>query len=175
MRIAQVALVGERSAETYGGTERTCPTLTRTRLTRSRRDPVCERRFVTTARLEAICVSSPAIEYRIFNRDAPMTMLMEQARENRRLRHHSLPSRFPVPLARRNPTPTVTTFHGRPDLPELHPVFRERCRWCHFECAAETRSRANWHATVHHGLPDLYGLHPNPGRYLAFLGVAGCP
>ena len=32
-------------------------------------------------------------------------------------------------------------------------------------------SWANWQATVYHGLPsDLYGLHPNPGSYLAFLG-----
>src|SRR5262245_49626148 len=32
-------------------------------------------------------------------------------------------------------------------------------------------SWANWYATVYHGLPkDLYGLHQNPGNYLAFLG-----
>jgi hypothetical protein len=30
---------------------------------------------------------------------------------------------------------------------------------------------ANWRATVYHGLPDdLYRFHPEPGRYLAFLG-----
>ena len=29
----------------------------------------------------------------------------------------------------------------------------------------------NWVETIYHGLPrDLYGLNPNPGRYLAFLG-----
>jgi glycosyltransferase involved in cell wall biosynthesis len=32
-------------------------------------------------------------------------------------------------------------------------------------------SWANWQATVYHGLPsDLYGFHPKPGAYLAFLG-----
>src|SRR6185503_2489844 len=32
-------------------------------------------------------------------------------------------------------------------------------------------SWAKWHATVYHGLAsDLYGFHPNPGSYLAFLG-----
>jgi len=30
--------------------------------------------------------------------------------------------------------------------------------------------QANWQATIHHGLPDLYSFHPNPGSYLAFLG-----
>jgi glycosyltransferase involved in cell wall biosynthesis len=34
---------------------------------------------------------------------------------------------------------------------------------------------ANWQATVYHGLPeDLHRFHPEPGRYLAFLGRI-CP
>src|SRR5438045_9721743 len=34
---------------------------------------------------------------------------------------------------------------------------------------------ANWQATVYHGLPaDIYRFHPEPGRYLAFLGRI-CP
>jgi glycosyltransferase involved in cell wall biosynthesis len=78
------------------------------------------------------------------------------------------------PLARRNPTPTVTTFHGRLDLPELQPVFREYAEMPMVSISNAQRkpvSWANWHATVYHGLPrDLYGLNPNPGTYLAFLG-----
>ena len=29
---------------------------------------------------------------------------------------------------------------------------------------------ANWVATIHHGLPDLYRYSPDAGRYLLFLG-----
>jgi len=78
------------------------------------------------------------------------------------------------PLARRNPTPTVTTFHGRLDLPELQPVFREYAEMPMVSISNSQRkpvSWANWLATVYHGLPrDLYGFHPNHGSYLAFLG-----
>jgi glycosyltransferase involved in cell wall biosynthesis len=68
----------------------------------------------------------------------------------------------------------VTTFHGRLDLPELQPVFREYAEMPMVSISDAQRkpvSWANWQATVYHGLPrDLYGLHPNPGGYLAFLG-----
>jgi glycosyltransferase involved in cell wall biosynthesis len=68
----------------------------------------------------------------------------------------------------------VTTFHGRLDLPELQPVFREYAEMPMVSISDAQRkpiSWANWYATVYHGLPrDLYGLHPNPGGYLAFLG-----
>jgi len=78
------------------------------------------------------------------------------------------------PFARRNPTPTVATFHGRLDLPELEPVFREYGELPIVSISDAQRrpvSWANWQATVYHGLPrDLYGVHPSPGRYLAFLG-----
>jgi hypothetical protein len=46
---------------------------------------------VTTARLEAICAQALRLNTGIFNRDAPMTMLMEQALGKT---GHSLPSRF---------------------------------------------------------------------------------
>jgi glycosyltransferase involved in cell wall biosynthesis len=78
------------------------------------------------------------------------------------------------PLSRRNPTPTVATFHGRLDLPELQPVFREYAEMPMVSISDAQRtpvSWANWQATVYHGLPaDLYDFQPNPGKYLAFLG-----
>jgi len=68
----------------------------------------------------------------------------------------------------------VTTFHGRLDLPELKPVFREFAEMPMVSISDAQRgpvSWANWQATVYHGLPrDLYHVHPNPGGYLAFLG-----
>jgi glycosyltransferase involved in cell wall biosynthesis len=60
------------------------------------------------------------------------------------------------------------------DLPELEPVFREYAELPLLSISDAQRIPlpwANWRATVHHGLPrDLYSLHPEPGRYLAFLG-----
>ena len=178
MRIAQVAPLWESvPPKLYGGTERIVSYLTE-ELVRLGHDVTlfASGDSVTTARLESVCNHALRLNKGIFNRDAPMMMLMEQALGK--------PSDFDIihshldflgfPLARRNPTPTVTTFHGRLDLPELQPVFREYAEMPMVSISDAQRkpvSWANWQATVYHGLPrDLYGLHPNPGGYLAFLG-----
>ncbi|HSF66401.1 MAG TPA: glycosyltransferase family 4 protein [Nitrospiraceae bacterium] len=178
MRIAQVSPLWESvPPKLYGGTERIVSYLTE-ELVRLGHDVTlfASGDSVTTARLEPICARALRLNTGIFNRDAPMTILMEQALGN--------PGDFDIihshldfmgfPLARRNPTPTITTFHGRLDLPELQPVFREYVEMPMVSISDAQRepvSWANWQATVHHGLPkNLYSLHPNPGGYLAFLG-----
>jgi glycosyltransferase involved in cell wall biosynthesis len=178
MRIAQVAPLWESVPPTlYGGTERVVSYLTE-ELVRQGHDVTlfASGDSVTTARLEPICARALRLNTGIFNRDAPMTMLMEQALGkpgNFDIIHSHLDFKG-FPLARRNPTPTVTTFHGRLDLPELQPVFREYMEMPMVSISDAQRkpvSWANWHATVYHGLPrGLYTLHPNPGGYLAFLG-----
>jgi glycosyltransferase involved in cell wall biosynthesis len=69
---------------------------------------------------------------------------------------------------------TVTTAHGRLDLPDvvrLLDVFREIPLVSISDAQREPVPWANWQATVYHGLPeDLYHLQPEPGDYLAFLG-----
>jgi len=178
MRIAQVAPLWESvPPKLYGGTERIVSYLTE-ELVRLGHDVTlfASGDSVTTARLEAACARALRLNTGIFNRDAPMTMLMEQAlgKTGDFDIIHSHLDFMGFPLARRNPTPTVTTFHGRLDLPELQPVFREYAEMPMVSISNAQRkpvSWANWHATVYHGLPrDLYGLHPNPGSYLAFLG-----
>ncbi|HLZ33420.1 MAG TPA: glycosyltransferase family 4 protein, partial [Nitrospira sp.] len=66
------------------------------------------------------------------------------------------------------------TLHGRLDLPELEPVFREFSETPLVSISDAQRQPlpwVNWQATVHHGLPrDLYTFHPRQGQYLAFLG-----
>ena len=78
------------------------------------------------------------------------------------------------PLARRSSRPVVTTLHGRLDLPEFGPVFREYAEMPLVSISDAQRRPmpwANWQATIHHGLPgDLYSFHENPEGYLAFLG-----
>jgi glycosyltransferase involved in cell wall biosynthesis len=78
------------------------------------------------------------------------------------------------PLSRRNRTPHVTTLHGRLDLPDLVPVYREYPDMpvtSISDAQREPLPWLNWQATVHHGLPlDLHKLRSRPGKYLAFLG-----
>jgi glycosyltransferase involved in cell wall biosynthesis len=78
------------------------------------------------------------------------------------------------PLASRCDTPTVTTLHGRLDLPDLLPL-HQRFAGIPLVSISDAQRRplpdANWIATVHHGLPlDLYHFHPEPQNYFAFVG-----
>ena len=77
-------------------------------------------------------------------------------------------------LSRRCRVPVVTTLHGRLDLPELVPVFRDFAELPLVSISDSQRKPlpwCNWANTVYHGLPhDLYKFHPEPGKYLAFLG-----
>ena len=178
MRIAQVAPLWESvPPKLYGGTERIVSYLTE-ELVRLGHDVTlfASGDSLTAARLEPICAHALRLNKGIFNRDAPMTMLMEQALGKSGAFDiiHSHLDFLGFPLGRRNATPMVTTFHGRLDLPELQPVFREYAEMPMVSISDAQRrpvSWANWQGTVYHGLPqELYTFHEEPGRYLAFLG-----
>lgn len=178
MRIAQVSPLWESvPPQLYGGTERIVSYLTE-ELVRLGCDVTlfASGDSMTSARLEPICDRALRLNRGIFNRDAPLTMLMERAlgQSGEFDIIHSHLDFMGFPLSRRNPTPTVATCHGRLDLPELQPVFREYVEMPIVSISDAQRkpvSWANWQATVYHGLPEgLYGLQPNPGKYLAFLG-----
>ena len=79
------------------------------------------------------------------------------------------------PLLREFNGRTVTTIHGRLDLPHIVPfyhVFRELPLIAVSNDQRRYLSSANWIGTVHHGLPcDLLPFRPKAcGGYLAFLG-----
>ncbi|MFL5732571.1 MAG: glycosyltransferase, partial [Chloroflexia bacterium] len=78
------------------------------------------------------------------------------------------------PLSRRYGLPHVTTLHGRLDIPDLVPLYREfsdKPVVSISEAQREPLAWLNWVGTVYHGFPeDLYTLNPGPGSYLAFLG-----
>jgi glycosyltransferase involved in cell wall biosynthesis len=69
---------------------------------------------------------------------------------------------------------TLTTTHGRLDLPDLPPLFREFPMMQLVSISDAQRAPipwASWCATVHHGLPiDLYSPGRGDGGYLAFIG-----
>jgi glycosyltransferase involved in cell wall biosynthesis len=73
---------------------------------------------------------------------------------------------------------TLTTAHGRLDLPDLPALFREFPMMPLASISEAQRAPllwANWYGTVHHGLPtDLYDLGRGNGGYLAFIGRI-CP
>jgi glycosyltransferase involved in cell wall biosynthesis len=178
MRIAQVSPLWESvPPKLYGGTERIVSYLTE-ELVRLGHDVTlfASGDSVTQARLEAACPQALRLNTTgIFNYNAPPVLLMEQAFTSSDFDLiHSHLDFFGFPLARRCPVPVLTTLHGRLDLPELTPVFGEYAELPLVSISDAQRlplPAANWRATVHHGLPrDLYRLHPEPGKYLAFLG-----
>jgi glycosyltransferase involved in cell wall biosynthesis len=78
------------------------------------------------------------------------------------------------PLSRRHRTPQLTTLHGRLDIPDLVPLYREFPDMPVVSISDSQREPLpwlNWLATVHHGLPpDLYPFREKRGGYLVFLG-----
>ena len=81
---------------------------------------------------------------------------------------------YPFSLFSRQPTPFVTTLHGRLDLPEHQLVFDTFSAVPVVSISSAQRRplpQANWVRTVHHGLPEKL-LEPKPIKpdYFAFLG-----
>jgi glycosyltransferase involved in cell wall biosynthesis len=87
---------------------------------------------------------------------------------------HSHLDYFGFPLARQACVPVVTTLHGRLDLPELEPVFREFVEVPLVSISHSQRKPvawANFVATVPHGIDvHEFTFNPRRGDYLAFLG-----
>jgi glycosyltransferase involved in cell wall biosynthesis len=85
---------------------------------------------------------------------------------------------FHYPLFRRMAAKTLTTLHGRQDLPEMPDIYRAFPHMPLVSISDHQRipvPPVNWMGTVYHGLPE--GLHrpgAGAGGYLAFLGRI-CP
>jgi glycosyltransferase involved in cell wall biosynthesis len=83
------------------------------------------------------------------------------------------------PLFRAMPGRTVTTAHGRQDMPDLPVVYSAFPEYPLISISDDQRRRqpsANWLRTIYHGLPaDLHSVgSPQGSGYLAFLGRI-CP
>ena len=85
---------------------------------------------------------------------------------------HGEPYHFPTAAAAK--VPTLTTLHGRLDLPDYLPFYRHFAKLPLASISASQRRPSPnlaWQGTVHHGLPpDLLRPRPGKGGYLAFLG-----
>lgn len=79
-----------------------------------------------------------------------------------------------LPLTEMVETPLLTTVHGRMDLPDIPAVFLSYSQ-CSYVSISQAQRRPMpqlpWVRTIYHGInANDFVYHPNPGRYLAFLG-----
>jgi hypothetical protein len=81
---------------------------------------------------------------------------------------------FQFPLFRSMASRTLTTLHGRQDLPDLKPFYSRFGEMPLVSISNDQRKplpHANFVSTIHHGLPaDLHQPSFGQGSYLAFLG-----
>ncbi|GAB4356855.1 MAG: glycosyltransferase family 4 protein [Immundisolibacter sp.] len=178
MRIAQVAPLYESvPPRYYGGTERVVSYLT---------EELCRLGHavtlfasgdsVTSARLVAACPRALRLGGHCVDPIAHHVLMLEQifrrAGEFDVIHFHIDYLQFP--LLRRQKLPHVTTLHGRLDIPDLGPLYREFREIPVVSISNAQRQPLpwlNWQGTVYHGLPeDLYRFYPEPGSYFAFLG-----
>jgi glycosyltransferase involved in cell wall biosynthesis len=179
MKIAQIApLMESVPPRLYGGTERIVSHLTEELVALGHDVTLFASGDSMTAATLAPCVPQ-ALRLDPNVRDIiPYYMLMldrvrQRAADFDILHFHIDQFHFPLfrPIAGR----TVTTLHGRQDLPDLHPLyvgFDDMPLVSISNAQRRPMPSANFAATIHHGIPA--NLHrPSAqarGGYLAFLG-----
>jgi len=178
MRIAQVAPLYESvPPRLYGGTERVVSWLTEQLLSLGHDVTLfASGDSVTNARLVPICKQALRLDPDCIDPLAHHTLMVErvfsQAEEFDFIHFHIDYLHFP--LSRRVQVPSVTTLHGRLDLPDLVPLYKEFTEVPVVSISDAQRHPlpwVNWVGTVHHGLPaDSLSLNKKGGDYLAFLG-----
>lgn len=179
MRIAQVApLMESVPPRLYGGTERIVSYLTE-ELVRMGHDVTlfASGDSITSANLISCAATALRLDHRI--RDpVPYYMLMldrvRQCAEDFDILHFHI-DQFHFPLFRPQAHRTVTTLHGRQDLPDLLPLYVGFSGMPLVSVSDAQRApvpHANFVATVYHGIP--VDLHVPTARgsenYVAFIG-----
>jgi glycosyltransferase involved in cell wall biosynthesis len=178
MRIAQVAPLYESvPPKLYGGTERVVSYLTE-ELVRQGHDVTlfASGDSLTEARLVPACPQALRLAPNCIDPLAHHVLLVERVlaeKENFDLIHFHI-DYLHYPRTRYENVPTLTTLHGRLDIPDLVPLyqnFRDTPVVSISDSQREPLPWLNWQETVYHGLPiDSLSYHGGPGKYLAFLG-----
>lgn len=177
MKIAQIApLMESCPPRLYGGTERVVSYLTE-ELVRLGHDVTlfASGDSQTAATLEPCCAGALRLDPHCKD---PLVYVLTQLYRARRRAHqfdilHFHTDYLHFPLFADMCHRTVTTLHGRLDVPDL-PVAMDEFRMMPLVSISDAQRRpmpwANWYRTVLHGLPeDLYRIGDG-GGYLAFLG-----
>ena len=178
MHIAQVAPLTEAiPPKLYGGTERVVSWLTEELIALGHEIKLfASGDSVTSARLEAMWPRALRLDGSVRDPNALHMMMLERVYQRSAdfdFLHFHL-DYYPFSLFARQPTPFMTTLHGRLDLPEHQPVFDTFSSIPVVSISNAQRRplpQANWVRTVHHGLPEKL-LTPKPvtPSYFAFLG-----
>jgi glycosyltransferase involved in cell wall biosynthesis len=182
MRIAQNAPLTESvPPRTYGGTERVVSYLTEELMAMGHDVTLfASGDSVTSAKLAAVWPCALRFDNALHDAIAPQMLLMEtvyqRADEFDVLHCHM--DYMPFSLFSRQPTPFITTLHGRLDLPELSRIygcFEDVPLVSISDAQRRPMPKGNFIDTVYHGLPpDLLTPRPMERDYLAFLGRI-CP
>src|SRR6202048_5042298 len=180
MRIAQVAPLTEAvPPKLYGGTERVVHWLTEELVALGNEVTLfASGDSRTSAKLEATWPKALRLDGSVRDPNALHMVMLERVRqkcddEEFDFLHFHL-DYYPWSLFSRQPTPFVTTLHGRLDLPEHQPVFTTFSSIPVVSISNAQRRpvpQAHWSPPTHHGLPEKL-LTPQPSRpgYLAVLG-----
>lgn len=183
MKIAQIApLIESVPPRGYGGTERVVSHLTEELVRQGHEVTLfASGDSVTAARLVA-CAPRSLRNDPLANDPLPYNVYqIEQVRQRAEafdiLHFHTDYVQFPI-FRKQRPV-TLTTLHGRLDLPDLRLLFEEFRDMPLVSISHSQRrplSGVNWAGNVYHGLPgDLLTPTDQPsGDYLAFLGRI-CP
>jgi glycosyltransferase involved in cell wall biosynthesis len=178
MHIAQIAPLTEAiPPKLYGGTERVVSWLTEELIGLGHDVTLfASGDSVTSAKLEAIWPRALRLDGSVRDPNALHMAMLERVCRNAGdfdILHCHL-DYYPFSLFSRQPTPFVSTLHGRLDLPEHQPVFDTFASVPVVSISNAQRRplpQANWVRTVLHGLPERL-LMPKPVKpsYFAFLG-----
>jgi glycosyltransferase involved in cell wall biosynthesis len=177
MKIAQVAPLMEAvPPKLYGGTERVVAYLTDALVELGHEVTLfASGDSVTKARLAPIWPRALRLDPTIKDPFVPLFIQLETIA--RRAHEfdvvHSHLDYFGYPLLRRLGTPSITTLHGRLDLPELPALYTVYGDVPVVSISNSQRgplAQANYVSTVLHGLPQNLLAKGGGGDYLAFLG-----
>jgi glycosyltransferase involved in cell wall biosynthesis len=179
LRIAQVAPLYESvPPRLYGGTERVVSYITEELVrrghevtlfasgdsqTKANLVPGCPQALRLHSKPELGCSLQLAMLAEVF----------ESARENFDVVHSHI-DYWSFPFAGLTGVPSITTMHGRLDIPDLFPVYHRFPATPIVSISDAQRAPLadmNWVATVPHGMPrDLLRFNQRRGKYLAFIG-----
>ncbi|MBL8659958.1 MAG: glycosyltransferase family 4 protein [Rhodospirillales bacterium] len=179
MRIAQIApLIECVPPKLYGGTERVVSWLTE-ELVRLGHEVTLFASGDSETTAELVAVSDRALRLDPSVKDVlPYNVLLLEAIRKRAsdfdILHFHVDFMY-FPLFRHMADRTLSTLHGRLDLPDLQPLFREFPDMPLVSISNNQRlplPPVNWQATIYHGQPaDLLTYEENPScDYFAFLG-----
>jgi glycosyltransferase involved in cell wall biosynthesis len=177
MKIAQVApLIEAVPPKLYGGTERVVAYLTDALVELGHEVTLfASGDSQTKATLAPIWPRALRLDPTVHDNFAPLFMQLETL--SRRAHEfdviHCHLDYFAYPILRLLGVPSVTTLHGRldlPELPRLYNIFSDTPVVSISDSQRQPLPQANYVQTIHHGLPQNLLQKGPGGDYLAFLG-----